>query len=62
MKDKIKPVGDALQGDPQNKIGCKPVGVALLGDPLKNNRGITLIALIITNIVPYDKNVKCCNL
>ena len=29
---------------------------------MKKERGITLIALIITNIVPYDKNVKCCNL
>ena len=27
-----------------------------------NKKGITLIAFVITNIVPYDKNVKCCNM
>lgn len=26
------------------------------------HKGITLIALVITNIVPYDKIMKCCNL
>ena len=29
---------------------------------MKNNKGITLIALIITMIVPYDKMKKCCNM
>ena len=29
---------------------------------MKENKGITLIALIITVIVPYDKIVKCCNI
>jgi hypothetical protein len=29
---------------------------------MKENKGITLIALVITDIVSYDKNVKCCNL
>lgn len=28
----------------------------------KTKDGITLIALIITNTVSYDKNVKCCNM
>ena len=27
-----------------------------------NKKGITLIALVITNTVSYDKNVKCCNM
>ena len=26
------------------------------------NKGITLVALIITMIVPYDKMKKCCNM
>lgn len=26
------------------------------------NKGITLIALIITMIVPYDKMKECCNM
>ena len=29
---------------------------------LKEKQGITLIALIITMIVPYDKMKKCCNM
>ena len=28
----------------------------------KNNYGITLIALAVTMIVPYDKMKKCCNM
>lgn len=26
------------------------------------NKGITLIALVVTIIVPYDKMMKCCNI
>ena len=29
---------------------------------MKRNKGITLIALIITMIVPYDKMKECCNM
>lgn len=29
---------------------------------LRQNKGITLIALIITMIVPYDKMKECCNM
>ena len=29
---------------------------------MKNKKGITLIALIITMIVPYDKMKECCNM
>lgn len=29
---------------------------------MKENKGITLIALVITMIVPYDKMKKCCNM
>ena len=29
---------------------------------LKGKKGITLIALVITMIVPYDKMKKCCNM
>lgn len=29
---------------------------------MKNKDGITLIALIITMIVPYDKMKECCNM
>ena len=29
---------------------------------MKENKGITLIALIITMIVPYDKMKECCNM
>ena len=29
---------------------------------LKDHKGITLIALVITMIVPYDKMKKCCNM
>ena len=28
----------------------------------ENKRGISLIVLIITMIVPYDKMKKCCNM
>lgn len=28
----------------------------------KNQKGITLIALVVTMIVPYDKMKKCCNM
>ena len=28
----------------------------------KQERGITLIALVVTMIVPYDKMKKCCNM
>ena len=28
----------------------------------ENNKGITLVALIITMIVPYDKMKECCNM
>ena len=28
----------------------------------KNAKGITLIALVITMIVPYDKMKECCNM
>ena len=29
---------------------------------LKNNKGITIIALVVTMIVPYDKMKECCNM
>ena len=29
---------------------------------LKKQKGITLIALVVTMIVPYDKMKKCCNM
>ena len=29
---------------------------------LKTQNGITLIALVITMIVPYDKMKECCNM
>lgn len=29
---------------------------------MRKNKGITLIALIITMIVPYDKMKECCNM
>ena len=29
---------------------------------LKDYKGITLVALIITMIVPYDKMKECCNM
>ena len=29
---------------------------------LKNTKGITLIALVVTMIVPYDKMKECCNM
>lgn len=28
----------------------------------KNQKGITLIALVVTMIVPYDKMKECCNM
>ena len=28
----------------------------------KKERGITLIALVVTMIVPYDKMKECCNM
>ena len=28
----------------------------------KQSKGITLIALVVTMIVPYDKMKKCCNM
>ena len=28
----------------------------------EKNKGITLIALVITMIVPYDKMKECCNM
>lgn len=31
-------------------------------EKFKNTKGITLVALIITMIVPYDKMKKCCNM
>ncbi|MGN1310187.1 MAG: hypothetical protein ACI4VP_00485 [Clostridia bacterium] len=48
-----------IQESPFNKgAGTRRV----TGGFLKAQRGITLIALIITVIVPYDKIVKCCNI
>ena len=38
----------------QKNIGCSSVH--------SNFNGITLIALIITMIVPYDKMKECCNM
>ena len=29
---------------------------------IKNQKGITLVALVVTMIVPYDKMKKCCNM
>lgn len=29
---------------------------------LETNKGVTLIALVVTMIVPYDKMKKCCNM
>ena len=29
---------------------------------IKQEEGITLIALVVTMIVPYDKMKKCCNM
>lgn len=29
---------------------------------IKSVKGITLIALVVTIIVPYDKMMKCCNI
>ena len=29
---------------------------------VKKNKGITLIALVVTMIVPYDKMKECCNM
>lgn len=29
---------------------------------LKQNKAITLIALVVTMIVPYDKMKECCNM
>lgn len=34
----------------------------MLEKKLKNNTGITLIALVVTIIVPYDKNTKRFNI
>ena len=31
-------------------------------EKLKETKGITLVALIITMIVPYDKMKECCNM
>lgn len=31
-------------------------------DKIKNDNGVTLIALVITMIVPYDKMKECCNM
>ena len=31
-------------------------------EKFKNTKGITLVALIITMIVPYDKMKECCNM
>lgn len=33
-----------------------------MNQKLKNKRGITLIALVVTMIVPYDKMKECCNM
>lgn len=29
---------------------------------MRKSRGITLIVLVVTMIVPYDKMKKCCNM
>lgn len=29
---------------------------------IESKKGITLIALVVTMIVPYDKMKKCCNM
>ena len=37
-------------------------GKSMLVKKLNKNKGITLIALVVTMIVPYDKMKECCNM
>ena len=36
-------------------------GVMIMENKIRNNRGITLIALVVTTIFSYDENVKSSN-
>ena len=45
----------------QKEKNLKKLKMEKRGDKMKTNKGITLIALVITTIFSYDENIKSSN-